>query len=284
MTLRTELVALDKAHIWPPYTPSDRHQAANPLVVASAEESWLVDINGERYLDASGAWWCNNLGFCHPRLVTRIREQAQHLLHCGLTGATHEPAARLAAELVEIAPDGLTRVFYSDNGSTSVEVALKMAFQFWHQNGRPQRTRFLSLPGAYHGDTIGAMSVSGIGEFVESYEALLFKRSKDPAPRDANGWREAFSRLCERLRKERDEIAAVIVEPIVLGVAGMRMYPPELLAELRNVCTEVDTFLIADEVFTGFGRTGRMWACDHAAVAPDILCTAKGLTGGNLPA
>ena len=203
-------------------------------------------------------------------------------MHCTLAAATHEPASRLAAELIGVAPDGLERVFYSDNGSTAVEVALKIAFQYWQQNGRPERTRFLALPGAYHGDTLGAMSAGDVDEFTGVFRPLLFDVRRPPDAVD-HDWEPVFERLVALLHDDADQIAGVIVEPMVQGAAGMRMYPAGLLAALREATKAVDTFLIADEVFTGLGRTGPMWGCDHAGVAPDLLCTAKGLSGGVLP-
>ena len=203
-------------------------------------------------------------------------------MHCTLAAATHEPASRLAAELAREAPEGLTRVFYSDNGSTAVEVALKIAFQYWQQNGRPTRKRFLALPGAYHGDTLGAMSVGDVDEFTGVFRPLLLDVQRPPDAVDHH-WEPVFERLFALLRDSVDEIAGVIVEPMVQGAAGMRIYPADLLATLRERTRSADTFLIADEVFTGFGRTGPMWACDHASITPDLLCTAKGLSGGVLP-
>ncbi len=203
-------------------------------------------------------------------------------MHCTFAAATHEPAVKLAAELVEVAPTGLTRVFYSDNGSTSVEVALKIAFQYWQQNGRPLRKRFLALPGAYHGDTLGAMSAGDLGEFTGIFRPLLFDVTRPPGPA-GDDWHPVFENLLALISKEADEIAGVIVEPMVQGAAGMRMYPAELLRELREATERADTFLIADEVFTGFGRTGPMWGSRHAGVTPDLLCTAKGLSGGVIP-
>lgn len=204
------------------------------------------------------------------------------MMHCTLAAATHEPAALLAAELAEIAPDGLDRVFYSDNGSTSVEVALKMAFQYWQQNGRPARTRFLALPGAYHGDTLGAMSAGAVDAFSSVFRPLMFEVHRPPEVPERS-WGAIFEELFALVRRDSDQIAAVIVEPLVQGAAGMRMYPTELLAALREETERAGTFLIADEVFTGFGRTGSFWACDQAGVTPDLLCTAKGLSGGMLP-
>jgi len=203
-------------------------------------------------------------------------------MHTTFGGATHEPGVRLASELLEVAPEGLRRVFFSDNGSTAVEVALKIAFQYWKQNGRPKRELFLTLPGAYHGDTLGAMSVGAVDEFGAVFQPLLFDAARAPEPVD-DDWEPVFDAIVERLDREGDRIAGVVVEPVVQGAAGMRMYSPSRLAALREATRRADTFLIADEVFTGFGRTGPMWACDHAEVAPDLLCTAKGLTGGALP-
>jgi adenosylmethionine-8-amino-7-oxononanoate aminotransferase len=282
MSSDDELIALDRAHLWRPYTSSDDHEKRPLFVVDRAEGPWLIGGDGRRVLDASGSWWCNNLGHGHPRLRAAITRQSEQVMHCTLAAATHEPAARLAAELVDIAPDGLTRVFYGDNGSTSVEVALKIAFQYWQQNGRPERKRFLALPGAYHGDTLGAMSVGDVDDFTGVFRPLLFDVQR-PADAVDHRWEPVFENLFALLRKDADQIAGVIVEPIVQGAAGMRMYPAGLLAALREETKRADTLLIADEVFTGLGRTGPMWACDHARIAPDLLCTAKGLSGGVLP-
>lgn len=277
-----ELIALDRAHLWRPYTSSQDHETRPLFVVDRAEGPWLIAADGRRLLDASGSWWCNNLGHGHPRLRAAMARQSERLMHCTLAAATHEPASRLAAELIGIAPEGLSRVFYTDNGSTAVEVALKIAFQYWQQNGRPERDRFLALPGAYHGDTLGAMSAGAVDEFAGIFRPLLFEVARPPDAVD-HRWEPVFDRLVSMIREDADRIAAVIVEPIVQGAAGMRMYPAELLARLRQVTAQADIFLIADEVFTGLGRTGPMWACDHAQVAPDLLCTAKGLSGGMLP-
>ncbi len=277
-----DLIALDRAHVWRPYTSSEDHQGRSLFVVDRAEGPWLIGADGRRVLDASGSWWCNNLGHGHPRLRDAIRRQSERLMHCTFAAATHEPAARLAAELIEAAPAGLNRVFYSDNGSTAVEVALKIAFQYWQQDGQPGRQRFLALPGAYHGDTLGAMSAGAVDEFSAVFRPLLFDVAR-PAEPAGDDWTPVFDALFHSLDEAGDGVAAVIVEPIVQGAAGMRMYPAPLLAELRRKVDEVGALLIADEVFTGFGRTGPMWACEHADVTPDLLCTAKGLSGGMLP-
>jgi adenosylmethionine-8-amino-7-oxononanoate aminotransferase len=277
-----ELIALDRTHVWRPYTSSEDHERRSIFVVDRAEGPWLVSAKGKRVLDASGSWWCNNLGHGHPRLREAIRRQSERLMHCTFAAATHEPAARLAEELAAIAPAGLNRVFYSDNGSTSVEVALKIAFQYWQQNGQPKRRRFLALPGAYHGDTLGAMSVGSVDEFSALFRPLLFEVERPREPL-AQYWAPVFASLRAILTEHGDQVAAVIVEPIVQGAAGMRMYPPDLLRSLRDAIDDAGTLLIADEVFTGFGRTGPMWASDHAGITPDLLCSAKGLSGGMLP-
>jgi adenosylmethionine-8-amino-7-oxononanoate aminotransferase len=207
------------------------------------------------------------------------------MCHVSLAGVTHEPAARLAEDLVAVAPAGLTKVFFSDDGSTAVEVAAKMAVQFWKQNGRPERRRLVALEGAFHGDTVGAASLGGVDVFRQAFGALLFDVVRVPAP-FGNGAAEfgaAFAAVEEALARASGEIAAVFVEPILQGAAGMRIYAPAFLARLRELCTKHDVLLVADEVFTGYGRTGPMWACEHAGVAPDLLCTAKSFSGGMLP-
>ncbi|MGB8329941.1 MAG: adenosylmethionine--8-amino-7-oxononanoate transaminase [Polyangiales bacterium] len=282
MSSDDELIRLDRAHLWRPYTSSEDHETRPLFVVDRAEGPWLIGTDGRRVLDGSGSWWCNNLGHGHPRLRAALCRQSERLMHCTLAAATHEQAAKLAAELVEAAPTGLDRVFYSDNGSTAVEVSLKIAFQYWQQNGRPERQRFLALPGAYHGDTLGTMSTGSVDAFNGIFRPLLFDVQRPADPVDQS-WEPVFEKLLSLLRKNADHVAAVIVEPIVQGAAGMRMYPAGLLAELRRETQRLDTFFIADEVFTGMGRTGPMWACEHAGIVPDLLCTAKGLSGGALP-
>jgi adenosylmethionine-8-amino-7-oxononanoate aminotransferase len=278
------VVALDRRHVWRPYTSSEDHEGVDPFVIVEAEGCWLVDADGRRYLDGNSSWWTASLGHRHPRLVAALKRQADQLLHCSMAGTTHEPAARLAEELVATAPPGLERVFYSDDGSTAVEVALKMAYQYWQQNGRPERTRFIALSGAFHGDTVGAMSVGGVPEFHALFGGLLFDVVRAPEPEDGDGaWERTIARIEALLGEGADRIAAVIVEPLVQGAAGMRVWPAALLSRVREATRRADTFLIADEVFTGFGRTAEMWACDHAGVTPDLLCTAKALSGGVLP-
>jgi adenosylmethionine-8-amino-7-oxononanoate aminotransferase len=252
-----------------------------PLVVASARGSRLIDSEGRAYLDANASWWCSVLGHQHPRLVAALQAQAGQMCHVALAGIAHEPSAALAAELCEVAPRGLCRVFYSDDGSTAIEVALRLALQYWAQNGRPGRTRFLALDGAFHGDTLGAASVSGVEAFTRPLGGVLVECLR--APWGNGGYEQAFAALESLVTQHAGELAAVIVEPLVQGAAGMRMYSPDLLRALREVTARHDVFLVFDEVFSGYGRTGPFWAGEHAGVAPDLLCTAKGFTGGMLP-
>lgn len=285
---RDALVALDRKHVWRPFASTEDHETRDPLVVTHAEGARLTDADGRTYLDATGSWWCTHLGHANPRLIEALRRQTEALPHCALAGIAHRPAAELAEALVAAAPRAegdatLDRVFFVDNGSTAVEVALKLAFQYWQQNGRPQRQRFLALPGGYHGDTLGAMSIGALDEVGAVFAPLLFATNDAEPIVDPEGWAPVFDGLIAQLEADGDTIAGVVVEPIVQGACGMRMYPPSELARLREACDRVDTFLIADEVFTGLGRTGPMWGCDHAGVAPDLLAVAKGLSGGLLP-
>ena len=291
---RADIVTLDKRYVWHPYTAMDEYIAkTDPLVVVRAEGPYLYDADGTRYLDANGSWWVSTLGHRHPRLVRALTEQAGAFPHTSLAGVTHEPAARLARELVALAPgaeradvpagERLSRVFYSDNGSTAVEVAIKMAAQYWAQNGRPRRTRFITLSGAFHGETIGSTSVGGVGLFRDIFGPLLFDVVHVPSPAEPGGWERAFAQVEAALHQHPEEIAAVILEPVVQGAAGMRVYAPGFVRAVREATRAVDTFLIADEVFTGLGRTGSRFACDLAGVVPDLLCLAKALSGGLLP-
>ncbi len=288
---RDPLVALARRHLWPPYTSPERHQEHDPLVIVDADGPWLLDAGGGRYLDGISSWWTCTLGHRHPRLLAALAAQAARLDHVGAGGAIHPAVAHLAAELCAVAPAGLERAFFSDDGSTAVEVAVKIAFQYWQQHGRPARQRFLALSSAYHGDTLGAVSLAGAeaGGFFTVFAPLLFEVARAPAADggDADGcvagWDRVAAAIEDRLARDGDSIAGVIVEPLVQGAGGMRTYPAEVLRRIADATRRADSFLIADEVFTGYGRTGAMWACDLAGVAPDLLCTAKGFTAGMLP-
>jgi adenosylmethionine-8-amino-7-oxononanoate aminotransferase len=291
---REAIITLDKQYVWHPYTAMEEYIArTEPLVVVHAEGSYLQDADGRRYLDANGSWWVSTLGHRHPRLVKALVAQASTLAHVSLAGITHEPAARLAEELVALAPGAqdsallpehrLSRVFYSDNGSTAVEVAIKMAAQYWAQNGRPARSRFITLSGAFHGETVGATSVGGVPLFREVFGPLLFDVVHVPSPAEEGGWQRAFEQVERTLREEGDTVAGVILEPVLQGAAGMQLYSPDFVRAVREATRKADTLLIADEVFTGLGRTGARFACELAGVVPDLLCLAKALSGGLMP-
>ncbi len=272
------LAALDRRHVWHPFTQQQGWQDESAPVIARAEGTTLYDTDGRAYIDGVSSLWCNVHGHRHPAIDAAVRGQLDRVAHSTMLGLTHGPAIDLAARLVELAPPGLTRVFYSDSGSTAVEVALKMAFQFWAQQDDPTAARrrgFVCLRDAYHGDTLGSVSVGGIDLFHACYEPLLFgARQVDAGD---------VAQLTALLAADGAEIAAMIVEPLVQGAAGMRVHPPGYLQAVRDLCDAHGVLLICDEVATGFGRTGRMFACEHEDVAPDLLCVAKGLTGGYLP-
>ena len=281
---RAAIVRADKRFVWHPYTPMDRYiDATDPLVIDRAEGALLFDADGRSFIDANSSWWVSTLGHNHPRLVRALTEQATRLCHTSLAGVTHESAALLGEEMIAIAPAGLTRIFFSDDGSTAVEAAIKMAAQMWRNLGRPEKSRFVALDGAFHGETIGAASIGGIEVFRRPFAGVLFDCLRAPFPGGSDAYGDVFRALTRLLEERGHEIAAVVLEPLVQGAAGMRMYPESYLAEARRACTAHDVLLIVDEVFTGYGRTGPMWACDRAGVAPDILCTAKGFSGGMLP-
>jgi adenosylmethionine-8-amino-7-oxononanoate aminotransferase len=289
MTTSEALTLLDKQYVWHPYTQMKRYIAeVEPLVVATAEGSRFVDVSGKSYIDANSSWWVSLLGHRHPRLLEAMRRQSEKMCHVALAGITHEPAARLAEEICAVAPPGLSHVFYSDDGSTAVEVAIKLAVQFWHNQGHAERKRFVALDGAFHGDTLGATGLAGVEIFRRPFAGVVLECVHVASPADTQQnsdaqYRAAFAAMAELLREQADTIAAVIVEPLLQGAAGMRVYDAAYLTELRALCDERDVLLIVDEVFTGYGRTGTMWACDQARISPDILCTAKGFSGGMFP-
>jgi adenosylmethionine-8-amino-7-oxononanoate aminotransferase len=276
--------------IWHPYT-----QAAldpPPLRIERGEAAFLFTADGRQLIDAVSSWWVNIHGHAHPQIARAIGEQARKLEHVIFAGFTHQPAEQLAAGLKQVLPESLSHVFYSDNGSTAVEVALKMAVQYWRNTGRPERSKIVALENAYHGDTAGAMSVSADSPFTNAFDSMRFAvfrgHSADchhcPVGKSrAECDIDCLSRLREILERHHAEIAAIIVEPLVQGAAGMIIHPVEFLQRIRDLASHYDVLLIADEVFTGFGRTGAMFACGLAGIVPDIMCLSKGLTGGFLP-
>lgn len=278
---RDEIIALDHRHLWHPYTPMDRHLREGPaLVIERAQGSRLFDVDGRDYIDGNSSWWTALLGHNHPRLVRALTQQAERMCHVALAGMTHEPAAALAAELCAVAPSGLGRVFFSDDGSTAVELAVKMCLQYWFQNGRPERNRFVALSDAFHGDTLGATALSGVEVFRRPFAGAVMECWR-VSP--WTGSEAALDQVESLFERHGDRIAACVVEPMVQGAGGMHVYSAGVLSRLRELTRQHDVFLVADEVFTGYGRTGPMWACEHAGVSPDVLCVAKGFTGGVLP-
>jgi adenosylmethionine---8-amino-7-oxononanoate aminotransferase len=263
----------EKRHVWHPFTQMREWTLPghDPLFIVSGEGSWLRDATGKRYLDGNSSIWTNVHGHNHPRINRAITEQLSQIAHSSFLGLTHFSAARLANELVDLLPDsGLTRVFYSDDGSTGIEVAIKMSIQYFRQIGRPEKARFAAFSNAYHGDTLGASSLGGIANFHDKFAAYQF-----PVIR--------VSDLDELDQIDAIALAAIIIEPLVQGAAGMLIWPGGMLRRLRQWCDQRGVLLIFDEVMTGFGRTGRMFACENEGVVPDFLVLAKGLTGGYLP-
>lgn len=268
---------LDQDHLWHPFTQQQGWGEEEPLVIERAEGAYLIDVEGRRYIDGHSSLWCNVHGHRHPAIDQALRDQIDRVAHSTMLGLSHPGAAELAARLVAIAPPGLSRVFYSDSGSTAVEIALKMAFQYHQQRGgeHARRTAFVRLREAYHGDTIGSVSVGGIDLFHATYRPLLFE-THAAEPGDAADMERILAEI-------GDEVAAVIVEPLVQGAGGIIVHPPGYLRTVRELCDSRGVLLICDEVATGFGRTGTMFACEQEDVAPDFLCLAKGITGGYMP-
>ena len=287
------LFEADSAHVWHPFTQMQDYAATEPLIIEAAEGNWLIDTDGNRYLDGVSSLWCNVHGHRVGAIDAAIREQLDRVAHTTLLGSASVPSIELATELAALAPGGLDRVFYAENGASAVEIALKMAFQYWQQRGEARRQRFLAFDHAYHGDTLGAVSVGGIELFHEKFAPLLFDTLRAPSPYhyrcpDGHATHEECGRHSlesaeAQLAAHAGEVCAVIIEPLVQGAAGMITQPRGFLRELAQVCRRHDTLLILDEVATGFGRTGTMFACEQEGVAPDLLVVGKGLTGGYLP-
>ncbi|HTI95143.1 MAG TPA: adenosylmethionine--8-amino-7-oxononanoate transaminase [Rudaea sp.] len=285
----------DLAAIWHPCTQMRDHAGADALPmtpIVRGEGAWLVDANGGRYLDAVSSWWTNIFGHANPRIAAAVKDQLDKLEHVIFAGFTHEPAIQLAEELLRVAPPGFSRVFFADNGSSAVEVALKMSFHYWRNVGKTGKTRFIALTGSYHGETLGALSVTDVPLYRATYAPLLhepiFVASPDCFERaPGESWRDHSLRKLDDMRatleRHAHEVCAVIVEPLVQCAGGMRMYDPAYLTGLRKLCDEFGVHFIADEIAVGFGRTGTLFACEQAGISPDFLCLSKGLTGGFMP-
>jgi adenosylmethionine-8-amino-7-oxononanoate aminotransferase len=268
------------------------HERLPVIPIRSGKGAWLEDYEGKRYLDAISSWWVNLFGHCNPRINAALAEQLETLEHVLLAGFTHEAVTTLSERLVEITPAGLTRCFYADNGSSAVEAALKMSFHAWLNRGKPDKTRFVTLENSYHGETLGALAVGNVELYRQTYRPLLMETFTAPSPdcyhrepgESCHDYSvRQFEKMEQLLAAHADEICAVIIEPLVQCAGNMRMYDPVYLRLLRNACDRYDVHLIADEIATGFGRTGTLFACEQAGISPDFMCLSKGLTGGYLP-
>ncbi|MBK6618693.1 MAG: adenosylmethionine--8-amino-7-oxononanoate transaminase [Nitrosomonas sp.] len=278
--------------VWHPCTQMKDHEKFLPLEVTKGIGAWLYDQNGDRYLDTISSWWVNLFGHCNPRINAAIIDQLQKIEHVLLAGCTHEPVVLLSERLAKLAPGDLGHCFYASDGASATEIALKMSFQYWQQCGSPTKKNYISLQNGYHGETLGALSVTDVPLFKQTYAPLLLPSITVPTP----DWRQATNNetpydcalraaaaLEQHLEQHHAEIAALILEPLIQGAIGMGMYHPVYLERARQLCDRYQVHLIADEIAVGFGRTGTMFACEQAAITPDFLCLAKGLSGGYLP-
>ncbi len=288
----SDLLARSLSSVWHPCTQMKRHETLPLVPIARGEGAWLYDFDGRRYLDTVSSWWVNLFGHCNPRINAALTDQLGKLEHVMLAGFTHEPVVSLSERLRELAPAGLGHCFYGSDGASATEIALKMSAHYWRNNGKPQKTQFLSLQNSYHGETLGALSVTDMALFRDAYGALIRQNATVPSP----DWRAAkkgegaescalrcATTLEAHLREHHDDIAAFIVEPLIQGAAGMAMYHPAYLRRARELCSHYDVHLIADEIAVGMGRTGTLFACEQADITPDFLLLSKGITGGYLP-
>ncbi|MCQ4243331.1 MAG: adenosylmethionine--8-amino-7-oxononanoate transaminase [Pseudomonadales bacterium 32-61-5] len=292
MSLNDSWMQRDLSVLWHPCTQMKDHEQLPLIPIRRGEGVWLEDFDGKRYIDAVSSWWVNVFGHANPRINQRIKDQLDQLEHVMLAGFSHQPVIELSERLVALTPAGLERVFYTDNGSTGIEVALKMSFHYWRNCGRSAKQRFVTLTNSYHGETVAAMSVGDVALFTDTYKPLLLDTFKVPSPDcylrpEGVSWedhsRTMFAHMEQTLAEHHEEIAAVIVEPLIQGAGGMRMYHPVYLQLLREACDRYEVHLIHDEIAVGFGRTGTMFACEQAGITPDFLCLSKALTGGYLP-
>jgi adenosylmethionine-8-amino-7-oxononanoate aminotransferase len=288
----SDWVARDLAHVWHPCTQMKDHETVPLIPLRSGSGVWLEDQAGKRYLDGISSWWVNLFGHANPRISAAVVDQLGRLEHAIFAGFTHEPAVTLAEQLVKLAPPGLNRCFFADNGSAAIEVAVKMSFHYWRNRGELRKTRFITLANSYHGETLGALAVGNVELYKSIYRPLLMDVITVPSPdaflrepgeSAADCARRTFRHMEQALEQNHGEVAAVIVEPLVQCAGGMRMYDPAYLRLLREACDRYHVQLIADEIAVGFGRTGTLFACEQAGIRPDYLCLSKGLTGGYLP-
>ena len=288
----TPYVERDLAHVWHPCTQMKDHEQVPLIPIRRGQGAWLEDFEGKRYLDAISSWWVNLFGHANARINAAVGAQLEQLEQVILAGFTHEPVIRLSEALTALAPAGLTRCFYADNGSSAVEVAVKMSFHYWRNVGRSAKRRFITLSNSYHGETLGALAVGNVELYKDIYRPLLMDVITVPSPDcfergPGETWaehsRRKFAHMEAALERHSDETAAVILEPLVQCAGGMRMYDPVYLSLLRAACDRHQVHLIADEIAVGFGRTGTMFACEQAGIRPDLMCLSKGLTAGYLP-
>ena len=287
-----ELTSRDTSHLWHPCTQMKDHEWLPIIPIKSGKGVWLEDFEGKRYIDAISSWWVNLFGHSNPRINAALAKQAEQLEHVILAGFSHEPAINLAEKLAQITPEGLNKVFFADNGSSAIEVALKMSYHYWRNLGQKHKTRFINLSNGYHGETLGALAMGDVQLYKETYAPLLLEPITVPSPdcylrEPGVSWeehsREMFKHMEATLEKHAHESCAVIVEPLVQCAGNMRMYHPIYLSMLREACDRHGVHLIADEIAVGFGRTGTLFACEQANISPDFMCLSKGLTAGYLP-
>ena len=292
MSANDSFIRRDLSVLWHPCTQMKDHESLPPVPIRRGQGVWLEDFDGRRYLDAISSWWVNLFGHANPRINAALTQQLEELEHVILAGFSHAPVVELSERLVKLAPPGLTRCFYADNGSSAVEVAVKMSFHYWKNLGKPNKKRFITLSNSYHGETLGALAVGNVELYKETYKPLLMDVITVPSPdcfeREAGeSWeahtRKMFKEMERTLEKHHQETAAVILEPLVQCAGNMRMYHPVYLTLLREACDRYGVHLIADEIAVGFGRTGTLFACEQAGITPDLMCLSKGLTGGYLP-
>ena len=292
MTSNREMIERDLKAVWHPCTQMKDHETLPLIPFKRGEGVWLYDFDGNRYIDAVSSWWVNLFGHANPRINEAINQQTQQLEHAMLAGFTHEPVIDLSERLIEVTPKGLNRCFYADNGSSAIEVALKMSYHYFRNTGKPAKKNFINISNSYHGETLGALALSDVGLYRETYEPLLMEMLTAPAPdafyrEKGESWEDYALRQFEHMEKlmaeNADNVCAVIVEPLVQCAGHMRMYDPIYLKKLREACDRYNIHLIADEIAVGFGRTGTLFACEQAGISPDFMCLSKGLTAGYLP-
>ncbi|XOZ35085.1 adenosylmethionine--8-amino-7-oxononanoate transaminase [Halomonadaceae bacterium KBTZ08] len=292
MTSNREMIERDLKAVWHPCTQMKDHETLPLIPFKRGEGVWLYDFDGNRYIDAVSSWWVNLFGHANPRINEAINQQTQQLEHAMLAGFTHEPVIDLSERLIDVTPEGLNRCFYADNGSSAIEVALKMSYHYFRNTGKPAKKNFINLSNSYHGETLGALALSDVGLYRETYEPLLMEMLTAPAPdafyrEKGESWENYALRQFEHMEKlmaeNADNVCAVIVEPLVQCAGHMRMYDPVYLKKLREACDRYNIHLIADEIAVGFGRTGTLFACEQAGISPDFMCLSKGLTAGYLP-